>query len=262
VAAVTCSDLVSALGLGPREHIAIVGGGGKTSLMIAMAEALSRGGARVVTTTTTKVWLKQARLAPHVIFRHDHPMWREELGRGLSVSKSVFVAERPLENGKAQGIDPAVCDDLFMSGPADYIIAEADGAAGRPVKAHAPHEPVIPQSSTIVVAMAGLDCLGRPANASTVFRLDHFLRLTGLREGQPLTPACVSRLFGGVAGLFKGTPPVARLVVFLNKLDYLKSDQDAISLGRRILKTSFLPLDRVACGSLREQRYRILGRLS
>ena len=105
--------LVSALGLGLREHIAIVGGGGKTSLMLALADALSRAGSTVVTTTTTKVWLEQARLAPHVIFRHNHPLWREEIGQGLSESKSVFVAERPLESGKAEGIGPAVCDDLF-----------------------------------------------------------------------------------------------------------------------------------------------------
>ena len=150
----------------------------------------------------------------------------------------------------------------FTSGTADYIIAEADGAAGRPVKAHAPHEPVIPQSTTVVVAMAGLDCLGRPADSLTVFRLDLFLRMTGLREGQTLTPAAVSRLFKGAAGLFKGSPQGARLVVFLNKLDALTGDQEAVSLGRRILRTSFLPLDRVVCGSLREQRYRIMGRLS
>jgi probable selenium-dependent hydroxylase accessory protein YqeC len=257
----TFSDLVSALGLGPREHIAIVGGGGKTTLMVTLAEALSRARATVVTTTTTKVWLTQARLAPRVIFRHDHPLWRDDLGRGLSTSKSVFVAERPLESQKAEGIDPAVCDELFASEAADYIIAEADGAAGRPVKAHAPYEPVIPQSSTVVVAMAGLDCLGKPADASTVFRLNFFLRMTGLREGQTLTPVSLSRLFKGTAGLFRGSPPEARLVVFLNKLEYLMGEQEAFSLGRRILKTSFLPLDRVICGSLREQRYRILRRL-
>jgi probable selenium-dependent hydroxylase accessory protein YqeC len=256
------SDLVSALGLGPREHIAIVGGGGKTTLMIALADMLSRAGATVVTTTTTKVWLTQARLAPRVIFRHDHPLWREDLARGLFESRSLFLAERPLENGKAQGIDPAVCDDLFTSGASDYIIVEADGAGGRPVKAHAPHEPVIPQSSTVVVAMAGLDCLGRPANSLTVFRLDFFVRMTGLREGQDLTSLSVSRLFRGIAGLFRRSPREARLVVFLNKLDALMGDQEAISLGRRILKTSFLPLDRVICGSLREQRYRIMRRLS
>lgn len=254
--------MVSALGLGLREHIAIVGGGGKTSLMLALADALSRAGSTVVTTTTTKVWLEQARLAPHVIFRHDRPLWREEIGQGLSESKSVFVAERPLESGKAEGIGPALCDDLFTSGTADYIIAEADGAAGRPVKAHAPHEPVIPQSSTVVIALAGLDCLGRPANSLTVFRLDLFLRMTGLKEAQTITPAAVSRLFKGASGLFKGSPQGARLVVFLNKLDALTGDQEAVSLGRHILRTSFLPLDRVVCGSLREQRYRIMERLS
>jgi probable selenium-dependent hydroxylase accessory protein YqeC len=259
---IACSDLVSALGAGLREHVAIVGGGGKTTLLFALTDTLSRAGATVVITTTTKVWLNQARLAPQVIFRQNHPSWREDLGRGLVESKSAFVAERPLESGKAEGIDPAACDNLFASGAAGYVIVEADGAAGRPVKAHAPHEPVIPNSSTVVVAMVGLDCLGKQADASTVFRLDFFLRMTGLREGQPLTPESVSRLFKGEAGLFRGSPPEARLVVFLNKMDYLKSDQEAISLGRRIIRTSLLPLDRVICGSVREQRYRILRRLS
>jgi len=74
-------------------------------------------------------------------------------------------------------------------------------------------------------------------------------------------PVAVSRLFKGAAGLFKGSPPAARLVVFLNKLDALMGDRDAVFLGTRILKTSFLPLDRIICGSLREQRYRTMGRL-
>ncbi len=56
--------LISALGLGPREHIAIVGGGGKTSLCFALAEELLRTGTRVITTTTTKVWHKEANRAP------------------------------------------------------------------------------------------------------------------------------------------------------------------------------------------------------
>jgi probable selenium-dependent hydroxylase accessory protein YqeC len=257
-----CSDLVSALGLGPREHLAIVGGGGKTALMFALADALTQTGATVVTTTTTKVWLNQAHSFSHVIFKYNHPLWRGDLRRGLSESNSVFVGEQPLESGKADGIDPTLCDDLFASQMADYVIVEADGAAGRPLKAHAPHEPVIPQSSTLVVAMAGLDCLGRPADALTVFRLNLFLKMTGLGEGQTITPEGLARLFKGVAGLFKGSPSEARLVAFLNKLDYLIDDKGAILLGRRILKTTFLPLDRIICGSLREQRFSILRRLS
>ena len=41
-------DLITTLGLGPREHMAIVGAGGKTSLMFALAEDLFIGGKRVV----------------------------------------------------------------------------------------------------------------------------------------------------------------------------------------------------------------------
>ena len=48
-------DLTTALGLGAKEHVAIVGAGGKTSLMFALAEELRMHGGRIVTGTTTKV---------------------------------------------------------------------------------------------------------------------------------------------------------------------------------------------------------------
>jgi len=52
----SCQGLITALGLNPKEHVAVVGGGGKSTLCFALAEALGLSGARVISTTTTKVW--------------------------------------------------------------------------------------------------------------------------------------------------------------------------------------------------------------
>ena len=60
-------SLIEALDLGPREHIAFGGGGGKTSLMFALAEELTGRNKTVLSSTTTKVSYKEARLAPLVV---------------------------------------------------------------------------------------------------------------------------------------------------------------------------------------------------
>jgi len=62
------SNLFSALDLGSRELVALVGGGGKTSLLFALAEELHQGKKLVVTSTTTKVRHREAQRSPCIVF--------------------------------------------------------------------------------------------------------------------------------------------------------------------------------------------------
>src|SRR5208337_1665177 len=74
------------------------------------------------------------------------------------------------EHDKIRGFAPEMIARLWQSGIADWIIVEADGAAGRPLKAPASHEPVIPSVTRHVVAVAGLRAIGLPLDESHVFR--------------------------------------------------------------------------------------------
>ena len=47
---------------------------------------------------------------------------------------------------------------------ADHLLVEADGAAGRPLKAHRPWEPVIPPCSDLTVCVAGASGIGKPVS--------------------------------------------------------------------------------------------------
>ena len=47
---------------------------------------------------------------------------------------------------------------------ADHVLVEADGSAGRPLKAHRPWEPVIPPCSEKTVCLVGASGLGRPVS--------------------------------------------------------------------------------------------------
>lgn len=244
--------LIGSLGLGPREHLALVGGGGKTSLMFALAKEAREKNKRVVTTTTTKIQHREALRAPVVLFTESVPTWRENLREELPSKGHVFLGQSLLGSGKVNGIAPALANGIYGDYEVDYLLVEADGSAGHPVKAPAEHEPVIPAQVTTVVAVMGLEALGQPLSPEMVFRIDLFRRLTGMNLGQVLTPDRLSRLFQGPDGLFKGAPPSARRVALLNKRDLLAKDQDAKDLAYAILKRTENEIDRVVIGSIME----------
>jgi probable selenium-dependent hydroxylase accessory protein YqeC len=252
-------SLTEALGIRGREHVALVGGGGKTTFMLAFAEELRQKGGRVITTTTTKVWHEQALQAPGVILVAVETSWAEKLKHALAEGGHVFLGKRILDSEKVEGIDPSLADTLFRQEGVDYVLVEADGSANRPVKAPAPHEPVIPETVTAVVAFLGLEAIGRKLGPDIVFRHERVTDITGVRPGGDLSVSALSKLFLHPAGLFKGSPDSARRVVFLNKLDLLLEEGEAMMLAGLILSDRMKQVERVVIGSLKKGEYVLKG---
>jgi len=248
-------DLTSALGLGPREHVALVGGGGKTTLMSALADELRLKGYRFVISTTTKVWNREALNWPNVLFDPSDPASHEELKAALKKHGHAFAGRRVLESGKVEGISPGLADALYREAEIDYLILEADGAAGRPVKAPAGHEPVIPSSATVVVAIMGIEAVGAPLEDEVVFRPEQFTKITGLNLGERITPDALAKIFQSPGGLFKGAPASAKRIAFLNKLDLLTDDQEGGTLADLLVKGPRPSVDSVVVGSILKSIY-------
>ena len=223
--------------------------------MFALAEELRLRGRRVVSASTTKIWHHEAQSSPYVIFPNSDSSWQEKIREGLDRHGHVFVGRRLLESGQVEGISPRCADLLFQEPMVNDLIVEADGSAGRPVKAHAEHEPVIPSSATIVVAMMGLEAIGRFFEPNVVFRIDSFEKLTGIERGKKLIPEGLAKVFQAPEGLFRGSPEFARRVAFLNKSDLLTGDHEARELADLIIKGSHIPVDRVVIGSTLKARY-------
>ena len=251
-------DLGSALGIGRREHVALVGGGGKTTLMFALAEQILRAGHKVITTTTTKIKRREAIMAPSQIFAFPDTFWHQELKQGLKRNRHTFIAGRLLNSEKVKGISPELADILYLCQEIDYLIVEADGAAGKPIKAPAHHEPVVPLTATLVVAMVGLDALEKPFDERFVFRTSLFEKLTGLRQGETITQDTIIKIFESSEGLFKGAPISARRLAFLNKADLLPDEQITRDLADGILRSQAAPVDRVVIGSAAKNEYLVI----
>jgi len=248
-------SLIDALALGAREHIALVGGGGKTTLMFALADELRRKGKRVLASTTTKVWHREALEYEKVLLIEDDGDWKNKKAEGLSIERSAFVGKSILDTGKVEGISATLADEIFHDSNVDYLVVEADGSAGHPLKAPAEHEPVISSSVTMVVAMMGLEAMSARLDEATVFRLEQVRSITGIETGGILTPSALAKVFLHPAGLFKGAPEGARRVVFLNKEDLVEEDTRAVELADILLADPMKKIDRVILGSIKKGEY-------
>ncbi|MGD8386645.1 MAG: selenium cofactor biosynthesis protein YqeC [Desulfobacteraceae bacterium] len=247
-------DLISALDPAPSELLALVGGGGKSTLLLALTRALSQKGRRVLATTTTKVWFRQALEFGHMVLT-DEDGWRDRLHRALETDGAAFLARRRLPTGKAEGISTDLADLLFECEGIDHLLVEADGAARRPLKAPEPSEPVLPGKVTRVVAMAGLDALGKTLQGDLVFRMDRFQSVTGLGPGDLISAGPLVSLFTHEQGLFQGTPEGVRRTVFLNRLDLTEAPEAAEELAAGILDSPWGRDVDVILGSLEKQQY-------
>lgn len=248
------ATLTEALGLGEKEHIALVGAGGKSTLMLTLAGLLQRRGKRVLLTTTTKVSQEQARKAPLCVFTTKEQDWQKRCFEGLDRHGVVFLAKALHGSTKVAGIDPGLADELFGSQHIDFVMVEADGAAGRPLKVPGPNEPVIPASTTLVVGMAGAEALEGRVDEALVFRVEEFLKVTGAARGQKITTRLSALVFVKGEGIFKHTPPRARKVAFLNKIDLLPGEASAHEWAERVLVLSD-DIERAIFGSIKQDKF-------
>ncbi len=209
----------TALRIHPGDVVALVGGGGKTTLMFRLADELVVDGLKVVTTMTTKIFVEQMSRAPARLVLQGEGALLSQLPGLLAEHGHVLLAGGTIvEQEKVQGLGCALIDRIAAHPSVDVIVIEADGARCLPFKAPAAHEPVIPAATSVVVPIVGLDVIGHPLTAEFVHRPERVAALTGASLGDPVTPAMVAAVLAHPLGGAKGTA-AARLVPFINKSD-------------------------------------------
>jgi probable selenium-dependent hydroxylase accessory protein YqeC len=234
--------------------IALIGGGGKTTLMYALAREMVRQGHAVVTTTTTRIFPPAPDQSPHLILLDDDPHL-DSLSMGLSRFHHVTVGRRVSPStGKVEGVSEQSCKVFLQA--AQWVVVEADGAAGKPIKAPEAWEPVIPATTDLLIPVVGLDCLAQPASETRVFRLKRFLELTGLREGELIGPEHIAVAVAHAGGGLKGAPERSIVVPFLNKTDLL-SDSDALQRMVQGIFHRTRTVRTVVTGCLNEEAIRV-----
>ena len=161
-------------------------GGDSSSGRPTAKEAATAGAAqraRVIVATSTKMFVPD--WCPVLL---DATM--DEVRLGLSAHPIVCVGRIHEPTGKLDAPNMAFSD---LEGAADYLLVEADGAKMLPLKAHAEHEPVIPECVKRTVCVVGIDGVGRPISQAC-HRAERFARLAGASTADATTPEMVARV--------------------------------------------------------------------
>lgn len=189
---------------------AVIGSGGKTTLLRTLSRELP--GTVILTTTT------------HILPFEGVPLLtaptEDEVRAALARSR-VLCLGTPAPEGKltAPSLPFSLLEQL-----ADYVLVEADGSRRLPLKAHAPHEPVIPANAQRVVLVVGADGFGKPIRA-VCHRSELYAARCGVSENALVTPELEAALI-----LAEGLGDR----VYINKVETAEDYDRAAALANRL----------------------------
>ena len=156
---------------------AFIGGGGKTTLLRTLGEELAAVGRRVLLCASTK-------MVPFDGLPNLTDPTEMVLAAALERHRLICAGSPVPGTGKLTA--PPIPMARLVS-LAEYVLVEADGSAGRPMKAHAPHEPVIPPEANQTILVVGASGFGRSIGEAA-HRPERYAYLAGLPETAPVTP--------------------------------------------------------------------------
>jgi len=209
---------------GPNDIAAIVGAGGKTATMFALASALAECGRRVVTTKSTTIHRPSLARSPKLLVSPPD-RWHADLPLALDEHPVITVVTAAPTPRRYNGIPPDLAPDLLNVSGADVLIVEADGARRRRLKAPAAHEPAMPAGATLTMPVACLAAVGRPLAERHVHRPELVAEILGVEVGAPLTVDHVLKLLLHPRAGRKSAPGTARLWPVLTATDKAAPDQ-------------------------------------
>lgn len=208
---------------GSPDVVAIVGGGGKSSTVFRTALELAAAGRRAVITHTARIAAFQTEWAPAVVEVTGAALPYAALEEALA-AHNVCLLTGPVVADRRAGIAAHLVDELAQAAPElgiRAITVEADGSKMRPAKAPAEHEPVLPDSTTLLAPILGLDAVGCAIDERMFHRaglVRGVLRLPA-DESRRLTPQQAAVLLTSAEGGAKARPPGVRLLPIFNKAD-------------------------------------------
>lgn len=239
----TSGNLASALKIEPG-ITAIIGSGGKSTLLKTLGLELKRAGGRVLLCTTTHMFPVAGVPWDGSNRRLDAAPWKPGAAHAPGCTCKVCAGMSRGSICQTGVLDP---ETGKLSAPAeppnelaqrfDYVLAEADGSKRLPLKAHAAWEPVIPAATANVVWVVGASGLGKPV-AEVVHRPELFCERCGCEPTDIATPERVAQVLNAeMQALGLST---AR--VMLNQADTLAdptmADRFEAALNRPLIATS------------------------
>ncbi len=209
-----------------RGVTAVIGSGGKTSLLYRLAEELRPCGTVLLATTT------HIMRPPQYPFAETATQLRAALAAEGAACAGSYTPEGKLTAPAFDGWEQA----------ADFVLVEADGSKRLPAKAHEAWEPVLPPQRRRTICVLGASAFGQPIRQAA-HRPALFAQLAGVPWSAAITPEMAARVIRreGFAD-----------IIYVNQVDELEPPP---SWAEEFRKEAGIP---VVIGSLQRKRWKRL----
>ena len=236
-------NLASALRIEPG-ITAIIGSGGKSTLLKTLGLELMRAGGGVLLCTTTHMFPvagvpwdgsnRRLGAAPWKPGAAHVPGCTCEACAGMNRGSICQAGVLDPETGKLSAPAEPLNE---LAQRFDYVLAEADGSKQLPLKAHAAWEPVIPAATANVVWIVGALGLGKPV-AEVVHHPELFCERCGCEPTDAATPEHVAMVLNAELRMLN----LSNAHIILNQVDTLAdptmADRFEAVLDRSLIATS------------------------
>ena len=151
--------------------IAVTGSGGKTTTIEQLARYWEAQGLSVLVSTTTHMAHPDVyayRFAHHVVLKPT-----------FQVVATAYPGQTVLYGSDAGDKIASVAPDLLQQSinRFDRVLIEADGARQLPLKIHSERDPVIPDQSSMIIAVMGLGAYMHDLDDRVMFLSSHYRKL-------------------------------------------------------------------------------------
>jgi len=160
--------------------IAVVGSGGKTTLIKKLATGYRSEGKAVFVTATTHMFIEEDTLLT------------DDANTIIGVLRETGYAMAGIPDGeKIKPLSRETFDAVCTC--ADVVLVEADGSRRRPLKYPNATEPVIPENTDEIIVVCGLNAIGKKAK-DVCHRLELVKTCLGIDDNTVITPAHIQKL--------------------------------------------------------------------
>jgi xanthine dehydrogenase accessory factor len=160
--------------------IAVVGSGGKTTLIKKLASQYRAEGKTVLVTTSTHMFIEE-----DTLLTDDAQLIIQAL------KETGYAMVGIPEGAKIQALSKETFDAVCHY--ADVVLVEADGSRQLPLKHPGAGEPVIPENTDEIIVVCGLHAIGRKAK-DVCHRLELVKACLGIEDDTAITHAHIQKL--------------------------------------------------------------------
>lgn len=209
--------------------VSIVGSGGKTTLMFALAKELKTQ-YKVLVTTSTKIYKPSFDNYDYLYTNIEQYIKSKYLHKQKENTITVISKDIDLSKKKLIGINDE-CLDLVIN-DFDIVLIESDGSRNLPLKGWKEHEPSILLKTNKTIGVIPIDMINKKVNKEYIYGFEEFMKIVD--DISCLDKKAIGKICSSKSGIFKNSR--GKLYLYINKTDDKMFIEDSLNLSKYLKK--------------------------